>query len=254
MASLYLDMQQNVRTRQTRYTDSAPRSDFESRVLVEARFGDVKGRGTELDQDVTKTLSRWARRLGGAPSTAIEAAGFISGRAEAAVRRQDALSLLTDVLGLERRLKRFVDRPADHWYAGVCGWIPDEERPDEYCARELWAEPRDAFVRCPECGTTWPVVRRRELLLEEARDRVATATMIGRIVASVLERDEPRDVPALVRSWASRGKLMPVGTRVIDGHERDVYRVGDVLDLYAAAPRRNRRRRAALDDPSAAVG
>lgn len=175
--------------------------------------------------------------------------------------------LLDQVLDLERQLRRIVDRPSDRWYAGACGYIVEPERSHDatscacrchlaprfacdmpggcspelelieavVCMRPLWAEPGKREVRCPDCETTWPVDERRAILITEARERVATVEMITRIVTTLEDRPgQTARLSARIRQWAARGRITPCGTRVVDGRERKVYRVGEVLDLLDA--------------------
>lgn len=170
--------------------------------------------------------------------------------------------LLDELIDAEKRLYRAVDRPAERWYAGRCGHVEEAVQhdgtvcgcachhgagilcdvpggcglefapePAAVCTAELWADDRPV-VRCDTCGSTYEVQARRDSLLAEARDRTASVRVLARVVTTLGGRDlgEAR-LDARIRTWAARGRLTAVGARVIDGHSRPVYRIGDVLDL-----------------------
>lgn len=270
---------------------------------VDNRFTGTTSKGTTLDREVRATLSTWCRRvLTEYPPTQLRPliactdphcdrcgmlrahrpqaerdhqrrtpptgtvtsmAVYLFRMAGAITAQQWADDLLRDMLALERQLRRFVDRPGDAWYAGLCGTILEPERPHdattcacachhhnpacdmpggcgrEYttidavlCTRPLWAQPDDTWVRCRDCDTRWDIDDRKEILLVEAGERVATVDAIFRIVNSLIDPElKYTQLSARVRQWKHRGKIHPVGTRVIDGVTVSAYRVGDVLDL-----------------------
>lgn len=142
-----------------------------------------------------------------------------------------------DVVRLELDLRRFIERHRERWYAGVCGYIADEEQPDEYCTRVLYADPDAAEVRCPVCRTSWPVAFRREVLLAEARDVETNVATIARALVVLLD-EEPSQarLEARIQKWIARGKLERRGHIDTDGRVRKTYRLGDVLDLLLATP------------------
>jgi hypothetical protein len=60
-----------------------------------------------------------------------------------------------------------------------------------------------------------------------AQDQLWHAEMIGRALAAL---GVPAD-GARIRTWASRGLVTARGERTVDGRQRPVYRLGDVVDL-----------------------
>lgn len=220
------------------------------------------------------------RRRAAPRDTVTSMAVYLFRMAGAVASAEYADELLRDVLALERRLRRLVDRPGESWYAGVCGAIVEDERPHDarscacqchaglgiacdvpggcgrehatidavLCSRPLWADADDHEVRCRDCGTTWDVEDRREIVLSEARERVATVDAIWRIVHQHVDDSIGYTrFAARVRTWRNRGLtrvedgqrvryvLRDHGTRVVDGQQVRAYLVGDVLDFLAVS-------------------
>ncbi|WP_293785018.1 hypothetical protein [uncultured Aeromicrobium sp.] len=170
--------------------------------------------------------------------------------------------ITTDMLTLERRIRRIVERGRGRWYAGICSAILRAERPHdglscacachnavgtpcdieggcgleydtvdgEICERDLYAIPGYSYVRCPDCKTQHSVAARRATLLAEARETLLPLSVISTVCVTLLE-DEPSVERLLkrLRKWAERGDLIWADH---DGGTR-LYRVGDVLDLLA---------------------
>lgn len=180
-----------------------------------------------------------------------------------------AAEFKADILHVEKALAKVVDRPRDAWFAGVCGYVVgphdgtscacachEQDRTAwpagsahqacdvpggcgrEYdaspCTQMLYAVPGEAYVTCRVCGTQYDVQDRRAVLLEEARDRQVTTTVLARIVVTLGGHDvtEAR-LASRIGTWAGRGDITSHGTRVVAGRPRPTYRVGDVLDLLA---------------------
>lgn len=138
---------------------------------------------------------------------------------------------LTELLDLERRLRRTVEGHKGLWCAGPCGTVLDPET-GEYCTRVLYADPDRDDVRCPACGTLWPAAERRRILLDRARDVETNIAVIARATLALLDGEpSAARLEARIQKWADRGKLERRGSVDLDGHVRKVYRVGDVLDL-----------------------
>ncbi|WP_028472978.1 hypothetical protein [Nocardioides alkalitolerans] len=183
-------------------------------------------------------------------------------------RHDHAPRLLDDMLRLERTLRAVIDRPGDRWPLGTCGLNIEPEKPHNIttcgcrchhgprfacdtgddgchpeqtvipairCEQKLWAPERDSrIVTCPGCGTQWPVAYRREVLLDVAEDEAATVEQIARIVTAIEDRDgQTARLASRIRRWTSRGELTAVGSTLIAGRQRSLYRVRDVRDLLA---------------------
>lgn len=265
----YHDDLETVRTRQTRYGSGAgggSSTKGATPIGMDTRFG-PGGRGSRAQDLTRETVVRWTRLVldehpGITPplhDNLRACTAFLRRELGRITPRPDADDFLAQLLAVERALRGVVDRPAEGWYAGVCNAELAEHNGDTCacachhsaddcdipggcglndihvtCRRLLYAQPGQAFIRCRDCDTTWDVAERREYLLHEAEDRAATVETIVRIVTTLGDRDvRMSKISARVRQWAHRGRIHAVGTRVLDGRARPVYRVGDVLDLLA---------------------
>lgn len=176
-------------------------------------------------------------------------------------------NFVREVLDLEARLRRIVQRNDPRWYVGVCsveleperlhdgqscgcachgglacdvpgGCHPEVEVIDAtLCSQYLYAVPGSAFVRCPACHAHHSVAERRSDLLERSRDEELTLKEIAQLCAALLDT-EPSVTRLLERlkKWTLRGQLVWVDNSAAVR----LYRVGDVLDLlarHAADPR-----------------
>lgn len=124
-----------------------------------------------------------------------------------------------------RRARSAVDRRPDRVYVGPCdrsGVLTGVT-----CPEDLYARPGAAEVECKTCGSVWQVTERREWLLEVARDTLATAADLARLLSLY---GEPLRADRIWK-WAERGRIVPHGN---DGTGRPMYRVGEVADLLAA--------------------
>lgn len=143
----------------------------------------------------------------------------------------DAFNELLDAL---RDINRAIDRPAERHYAGPCtGTLVDPAAtPDDPgsvpvdCDGELYARADRDTVTCPRCGATYDVTDRREWLLEQAWDTVATGPDIVRALAGDAFGRTTVHLSTL-RRWAAEGRLTRVDT--VNGRPR--YLLGDVVAL-----------------------
>lgn len=137
-----------------------------------------------------------------------------------------------EVLRLELDLRRFIEANRQRWYAGVCGHEPDPEKPEEFCTRVLYASADHDEVRCPICRTIWPVAKRREILLNAARDIETNVATIARSLSVLLdEQPSQARLERRIQNWVDRGKIERRGHVDTDGRVRKTYRLGDVLDM-----------------------
>lgn len=140
------------------------------------------------------------------------------------------------LLPLARAASRIVDRPAERAYLGPCGAeLVDGGR----CYADVTA-PRDAIRgRCRACGAEHDYAEARAWMLDALQDVLVTIDELRGVFA--------RGGVAVGRStlyrWIADQQLVPKGTRA----GRPTYRVGDALEVQAAAAARNpvTRRRAA---------
>lgn len=182
-------------------------------------------------------LTRWLRRLvDDRPRAFMPNEGTVEVLAKVLTQQLHAIAgcawageFVTELLALERRLRRTVEANKGLWYAGVCG---TDTETGAYCTRVLYADPDKDQVRCPVCRTVWPVTERRRILLEAARDEVTNVATIARACAVLLgDQTSQAKLERRIQNWIDRGDIERRGSRDIDGRLRKVYRVGDVLDM-----------------------
>lgn len=287
-----LDMS-DIARRETRFGDNSGKGSIgkEQPLILDTRFADKTGTGSQLEYDARATLVAWcrtvmdewpeyhpgpicelckhhtctqARRRRWPIDTTTSMCAYLLRMASTIAAEMWAPDLLDELLDLEKRLRKFVDRPSERWYAGICGNPLADDRehngttcgcdchnavglpcdvpggcgleyavvPGARCDYPLWAAPGTPFVRCRECGHTWATTERKATLLDEARDRVLTLEVILQIAETLgtPAMRSPKN-PERVRQWAARGKVRVLGERVVHGKPRPIYRVGDVLDL-----------------------
>lgn len=123
-----------------------------------------------------------------------------------------------------------VDIPEELVLVGVCR---EADGQGMICTARLYAPTRDKAVTCPACGTTHTVKSRQKQALAAAEDKVLTLTQITR----GLTRSGVAISQNTARSWVRRGKLEPAYDKRDRARKNEqgvtLYRVGDVLDLYA---------------------
>lgn len=270
-----------IRARQARYGDPAPlrRGGGPLPLPVDARFVDrdpghpddpAAGVGSNLEADVANTLTGWARvvleeqtalagpacrlaclhvscarvrRTRPPADTVADCCRYLAGQRVHIAAAEYADQLLDELLNLERRLRRFVDRPPERWYAGPCTAGLRALEAVWFCGAELYADLGEPTVTCRDCGVTYDLAERRAWLLAAAEDRLENAATIARAV--VVWTDYDRGESRLVRrisDWARRGRLGAREERLVDGRRRSLYRVGDVLDLLADEARESAER------------
>lgn len=252
VATYWADLD-TIRQKRTRYGGTAAKGSIGKAqpLPVDHRFLDTKpgkggqGAGSELVFATRNTVTTWARlvmeehppiREQAPRDTIASICGWLGLQRHWIAGQDWATEMLDEMLDLERRLRRFVDRPADAWYAGECGSETDrDDGTTVTCRRELYATPGSAWVRCNDCGCEYDVEGRRKTLLDEAEDREVTVRMLARIVTTLgdIDASEAR-LEGRINVWVHRGRLKANGSRVVDGRPRPVYRVGDVLDLLSA--------------------
>ncbi len=138
------------------------------------------------------------------------------------VQHAAAVEICEEIVDAVRRAESVVDRPGERTYAGPCG----------ECGADVYAKLGAALVVCPGCQWECGIAERKEWLLGQLHDRLATASEIAHIVTVL---DVPL-TPELVRRWASpRGpdkaaKLLARGT---DTRGRPLYKVADARELLA---------------------
>lgn len=119
-----------------------------------------------------------------------------------------------------------VDRSPDRDYAGPCGADID----GEVCPEDLYVAHDAHTATCRTCGTEWDVPERRAALLALAEDRLVTTTEACRAIKTYGSEGE-HVTPDRIWKWKQRGRIMAHGS---DVRGRDLWRLGDILDLVRA--------------------
>lgn len=158
--------------------------------------------------------------------------GYLARQFRFIVREQWAPVMLGEVLDIEKRLRWMVDRPADRWYAGKCS-AGDEHG---QCQTELYARTDRGKVRCPTCDTEHDVDKRREILLNEAKDYHVTATEAASALLAWTDYDGTETkLMDRIRKWRDRDQLEVADVTSLHGRDRHLYRLGDIQDLLVKA-------------------
>ena len=133
-----------------------------------------------------------------------------------------------------------VDRKPGKVYLGTCS----AEGDDGPCPTDLYApadpsrpgriDPRHGMVQCPACGVGWETERRRAWLLDELRERLATAKEIASAAGVIAGREINVKT---IRSWHHNGRIAGRG-RNPEGCP--LHRIGDVVDVAATTATRHR--------------
>lgn len=128
--------------------------------------------------------------------------------------RPEAQEAYEDLISVDRRLERIIDRAEPLIYAGPCN----------ICRKDLYARQGAAQVECHPCDMTYDMEGRRAWLLDQAEDRLERAFVIAR---ALTEWGSPIHVDR-IRKWAQRGRLIP---HAADGLGRPLYRISEVREL-----------------------
>ena len=143
------------------------------------------------------------------------------------LRQSDrAEEFITDVTRVTNQVRRTIDQPAEHWYAGPC----------DLCGADLYAKAGAVLVRChgkrdgEPCEAYYDVAERRDWLMGQVMDRIATTGEICRALGTLAGLQV---TPSVIRGLAHRGRLQARGP--------GRYRIGDVVALVLEQQKRNRR-------------
>ncbi|MBM4577210.1 hypothetical protein GS892_26050 [Rhodococcus hoagii] len=145
--------------------------------------------------------------------------------------------LYLDVTDAIASARRVVDRRGEVSFKGRCRQaVHNEDGGEAICGTDLYAEPGEEYVNCRNCWTQYDVRSIDRQALVEVEERLFTIAELERLLR---ELGDP--VPAgTLRSWHSRGQLIPLAWRQSDGAESSVwirrtdpplFRLGDVRDL-----------------------
>lgn len=148
-------------------------------------------------------------------------------RQQAWILRQEwAGDLLQELRDALNDCNRATDRAGQRVFAGMC----PTEHDGNVCGQPLYALTGRPYARCRECQQEWDVSDWRERALAAAEYQHGTAAEISRMLSDPVTREALPQ--ATIRQWARRGKLEAAWCQVAD--RRNVYRVSDVRDLWAA--------------------
>ena len=232
---------------------------------------------TEIDDKTVATLGGWADCLPGRhPRAVSDLVPWLTERLDKTVTNEWAARYLAELKALEKSLGMVAARADTGEYVGVCGNVLAAEQvhdertcacachsgldlecdvpggcgreyavlPPELCDRPLYARRDAGWVPCL-CGARWDVRGRRQQLVRDAEEELAPVAVIAHLAALWIGEPSVGKVESRINLWAHRKKIHHVTTKVIDGRERKVYRVGDVLDLLAATPSKSESPRSA---------
>lgn len=255
ISSYWADLD-TVRTRQTRYGGTGGGRGGDKPLPADLRFLDWDGDGTRLDETGRNTIGTWARvviaerpviygpthtaclhitcsqaRRSRPPRSDVPAAcRYLLGHVDWIRTQHWAPEILDELTDLENRLRSFVDRPRDSWYAGPCTG----------CERVLYAKVGVHEVTCKDCNLDFHVKDRRAYLLTTAEDMYVPASTLARAVSWLGE--EPLTARR-IRVWKHRDMIevrayvIPPGSVGPMCELRPLYRLGDAIDLMASAQR-----------------
>jgi hypothetical protein len=210
------DLMIELEVNSTRQSVTAPRASGGRSAETPLPFG---ARASDAAKQLTDVLRFWAGSISnGTQYTALTAATYLRTHINALRQHAMAEKAYDQITGARAHAFEVIDRPTDLVPAGQCGVELDD---GEVCLEILYGDPERSSVRC-RCGAEHPMDR--AWMLTAARDQELTAAEIGRITPGV--------TGAMVRGYAKRNLLPPVGVRKL-GPERTIptYRVGDLLDL-----------------------
>lgn len=193
--------------------------------------------------ELRRVVVRWAREIAATYShltlTATSVAGAAAWMATVPnllAEHPDAGEMHDEVLRAVRQALRVVDREPDRVYLGQCGAEVDLGYDVRLgylavCEADIYAPAGHPVVQCHPCGAIWEVASRRDYLLVHVEDQLATANETSR----ALSRLGRPVAAATIRSWVHRGKLFQHKPHPFDRRLQPRYRIGDVLELLAAA-------------------
>ncbi|GAA5143287.1 hypothetical protein GCM10023340_08350 [Nocardioides marinquilinus] len=183
---------------------------------------------TSCDHDSCDHLRRRHRPLARTVPTLVH---YLAGAHRWACSQPWAPDMLDELVNLEQRLARMVDRPPDLWYAGKCS---DTDATGNVCLTDVYARTDRGVVTCRGCGAVHDVSSRRTFLLEQARDYHVTATQAAGALIAWTEYDgSEAKLVDRIRKWRDRERLDVADVTSLHGRDRHLYRLGDIQDLLA---------------------
>jgi hypothetical protein len=214
----------------TRQAVTGPRSTAGRSAEIPLPYG---ARASDATRQIVDTLMTWARSFPttwhppltwhAPPTNGPTAAAYLRTNINRIRQHPMAEKIYDQLTAARAHAYTVIDRDPDLVPAGQCGADLDN---GDRCTRTLYGDPDRSAVRCPDCGNSRDLDR--TWMLQGARDLEWTAAEIGGVTAGV--------TAAMVRRYAQRGLIKPVGERRIGpARVTPTYRVGDLLDLLGAA-------------------
>lgn len=123
-----------------------------------------------------------------------------------------------------------IDLPAETWFAGPCNTpLKDDEGVEtgEICQADLHARHGAKQIICRACKADHEIDYRYAYVMEQARDRLGTATEIARALSGFGENVSA----STIRWWASADSGRRLTARGTDRRGQPTYRIGDVIKL-----------------------
>lgn len=119
-----------------------------------------------------------------------------------------------------------IDNHEDRVFAGRCN----------DCGQQMYARPNSKTFRCPTrgCDAEYDTGEQLRYVLDQIRETLWPLDSIRQFARNQLD---VHTNTTTVRSWRHRGQLVPKG---LDHDGRELFRVGDYLDLAAATEARAR--------------
>ena len=233
IAAYHADLD-TLRSRQVRYGNRGPaRKGGETPAGMDLRFAKA-GAASEIDHDTRNMITSWARHVMDAhpeipgPTCHLACLHVSCSRIRRSRHPDDTVSsccayllrwsdwlrvdeagpeILDELLDLESRLRRLVDRPPERVYLGTCKAIVRGEE----CGGSVYAIGGERSGRCdrPDCRAEYDADMRRTGMEEELDSRLCTAAAVASLSAYLGLKASRDRVRKRVNHWHRRGRITP---------------------------------------------
>lgn len=194
-------------------------------------------KASELKDAIDNEISTWARdvaAINGRPLTATtirDAAAWLAARGTLLAAHPAADELHRGITRLVRAAARCVDRAPERVYLGQCGNVTD----DVVCEQDIYVLPGRPLAQCDACGAVWSVRDRRDYLLANVADQLATPPEISKALSRLGQHVTESMIYGYAhRATVSRPKLTGYPPHPRDPRQRTRYRIGDVRAILDA--------------------
>lgn len=158
--------------------------------------------------------------------TVRKAAAWLAANPTLVAAHPDAGVFADQLAKLVRSALRVIDRDPDKVYLGQCS---AEVVDGAVCEQDLYSPPGRPVIQCRRCGAIWDVQQRRDYLLSQVDDQLATPPEISK----ALTRLGQTVTESMIYGYAHRGRLDPHPAHPHDPRARTRYRIGDVRAILA---------------------